>query len=169
MEIINLDSKRLVEEIKHGKVDTLIDWIDRNKDRFYKIAWSYLCNHEDIKDVFQNTLIKVYGNIDTLKNINYFETWYISILINECRQSLRSRKKEIVQENIEFYDCHIDQYNFFQEISSIDEIFKEAIILKYISGYSQKEISRILDIPIGTVKSRIYRGLRELEGLLKEV
>ena len=42
-------------------------------------------------------------------------------------------------------------------------------MLKYISGYTQEEISNILDIPIGTVKSRLYRGLRELRKLIKEV
>lgn len=48
-----------------------------------KDAKSYLYNHKDIKDVFQDTLIKLYENIHMLKNLNYFETWYISILINE--------------------------------------------------------------------------------------
>ena len=61
-----------------------------------------------------------------------------------------------------------DQYNFFEEINGIDEIYKEVVILKYVSGYSQEEIGKILDIPIGTVKSRIYRGLRDLRKLLKE-
>ncbi|MCF6460660.1 RNA polymerase sigma factor [Clostridium sp. Cult3] len=57
--------------------------MDEKKGKLYKISWSYLYNHEDIKDVFQDTLIKLYENIHMLKNLNYFETWYISILINE--------------------------------------------------------------------------------------
>ena len=58
--------------------------------------------------------------------------------------------------------------NFFEEINEIDEIYKEVVVLKYVSGYSQEEIAKILDIPIGTVKSRIYRGLRDLGRLLME-
>lgn len=146
-----------------------MEWIMKRKDKFYKIAWSYVYNHEDIEDIFQNSMIKAYENISKLKDTNFFETWFISILLNECRQCLRNRKKEVLQENIEILGFHTDGYNFFQEIDSIDEIFKEAIILKYISGYSQDEISKILDIPIGTVKSRIYRGLKELRSLMKEV
>lgn len=169
MDVIQLGNKRMIKKIKKGELGALVDWTDNRKDKLYKIAWSYLYNHNDIEDVFQDTLIKVYENIHTLKNSNYFETWYISILLNESRQRLRNRKKEVLHEDIELSGHHIDNYNFFQEINSVDEIFKEVIILKYVSGYSQEEISRILDIPLGTVKSRIYRGIRELRNLLEEV
>jgi len=169
MSTINLDNKRLVNNVKKGQLQDLVQWIHKNKDKLYKISWSYLYNHADIEDVFQDTLIKVYENIDTLKNPNYFETWYISILINECRKKLRHRKKEVLQESIDFDEHYIDEYNFFQDLNSLDEIYKVVIVLKYISGYSQEEIASILDIPIGTVKSRIYRGIRELKKLVKEV
>jgi len=169
MSTINLDNKRLVNNVKKGQLQDLVQWINKNKDKLYKIAWSYLYNHADIEDVFQDTLIKAYENIDTLKNPNYFETWYISILINECRKRLRHRKKEVLQESINFDEHYIDEYNFFQELNFLDEIYKEVIVLKYLSGYSQEEIANILDIPIGTVKSRIYRGIRELRKLVKEV
>jgi len=169
MSTINLDNKRLVNKIKKGQLQFLVQWIDGNKDKLYKISWSYLYNHADIEDVFQDTLIKVYENINTLKNPNYFESWYISILINECRKKLRHRKKEVLKESIDYDEYYIDGYNFFQELNSIDEIYKEAIVLKYISGYTQEEIANILDIPLGTVKSRIYRGLKMLKKLIKEV
>lgn len=169
MKITELDYKRLVKLIKNGDLESLNYWIQEKKDKLYKISWSYLYNHDDIEDVFQNALIKSYENIKSLRKWNQFETWFISILINECRQYLRSQKRVVLQEDVEVYGYHKDDYNFFNEIDSIDEIYKEVIILKYISGYSQEEISLILDIPLGTVKSRIYRGLRDLRKLLKEV
>lgn len=138
------------------------------KDKLYKICWSFLYNYDDIEDIFQNSMIKAYENIKSLRKLDKFETWFISILINECKQSLRKKKREILYENIEIQGFHLDNYSFFQEINSIDEIYKEIIVLKYISGYSQEEISKILNIPIGTVKSRIYRGLKTLNVLLKE-
>lgn len=147
----------------------MVEWIDENKDRLYKIAWSYLYNHADIEDVFQDTLIKVYENIYTLRNPNYFESWYISILINECRKKLRDKKKEVLRESIDYDEYYMDDYHFFQELNLLDDIYKEVIVLKYIAGYRQEEIASILHIPIGTVKSRIYRGLRELRKLMKEV
>lgn len=169
MDIIKLDEKRLVNRIKKGELEYLLTWVNDRKDKLYKISWSYVYSHDDIEDIFQNTIIKVYENINSLKEIRYFETWFIRILINECKQNLRNRKREVLQENIQYSDFHTDDYNFFQEIDSLDDKYKEVIILKYISGYSQDEISKILNIPIGTVKSRIYRGLRDLRILLKEV
>ena len=121
MSTINLDNKRLVNKIKKGQLQFLVQWIDGNKDKLYKISWSYLYNHADIEDVFQDTLIKVYENINTLKNANYFESWYISILINECRKKLRHRKKEVLKESIDYDEYYIDEYNFFQELKRIDE------------------------------------------------
>lgn len=169
MKIIKLDEKLIVKSIKKGNLESLVSWINDRHDKLYKIAWSYVYNHQDIEDIFQNTILKVYENIESLKETKYFETWVISILINECRQNLRNTKREVLHENIELEDFYNDNYDFFQEINSIDEIYKEVIILKYISGYSQEEISKILNIPLGTVKSRIYRGLRDLRILLKEV
>ena len=167
--MILLDNRILVESLKKGDLEPIGNWIDSKKDKLYKISWSYLYNHEDVEDVIQNTMIKAYENIRSLKKVDKFETWFISILLNECRQYLRNNKRVISKADIEIHGYHSDQYNFFQEINQIDEIFKEVVILKYVSGYSQEEIGIILDIPLGTVKSRIYRGLRDLRKLLKEV
>lgn len=166
--IILQENKRLLKKIKSGDLETLMNWIMERKDKLYRIAWSFLYIHEDVEDVIQNSMIKAYENINTLKEIGFFETWFITILINQCRLSLRSRKRELLREEVIYEDYHIDNYNFFVEINLMDEIFKEVIVLKYISGYTQEEISRILDIPLGTVKSRIYRGIKELRKLLKK-
>lgn len=154
-------------------MEALIKWTEKRKGKFYKIAWSYLYNHEDVEDTLQETILKAYEKINTLKNENYFETWFTSILLNECRQKLRKRKKEVLREDVEISGEHRDNYNFYEELNLIDGDFKEAIFLKYISGYTQGEIGEILDIPIGTVKSRIYRGLKairkEMEGFNNEL
>lgn len=82
---------------------------------------------------------------------------------------LRKRKREVLKGEIVYEECHEDNYNFYEEINRLQDKFKEVIVLKYISEYTQEEISEILDIPIGTVKSRIYRGLNELRKLIQEV
>jgi RNA polymerase sigma-70 factor (ECF subfamily) len=52
-------------------------------------------------------------------------------------------------------------------LGKVDEMYREVIVLKYISGYSQEEISGFLNIPVGTVKSRIYRGIQMLKESMK--
>lgn len=163
--------KDIVQSLKKGEVEPLIEWIDVRKSKLYKMAWAYLRNHGDVEDVFHNTIIKVVENISKLKKQEAFESWFISILLNECRKILRDKRRLLPSEEIEIinntspytYDIKVDLIN---GLKSIDDGYKELIILKYYSGYSQKEIAEILDMPLGTVKTKIFRGLRELRELL---
>jgi RNA polymerase sigma-70 factor (ECF subfamily) len=161
-----VEYKGIVQNIKQGDVDWLIEWIDDKKSKLYKMAWAYLRNHADVEDVFHNTIIKVLENIDKLKSEEAFESWFISILLNECRKILRDKKRILPYEEIEVtnnninsgtYDTKVDLIN---GLGDIDEGCKELIILKYYSGYSQKEIAEILDMPLGTVKQKFLEALR---------
>jgi RNA polymerase sigma-70 factor (ECF subfamily) len=163
----------ITEGIKCGDADCIIEWIDINKNRLYKIGWAYLRNHADVEDVFHNTIIKVMENIIKLKNIDAFETWFISIFINECRKMLRDKKRMLPTENIEFTDSYKSpddsrRTEIITGLGNIDEESREVIILKYYSGYSQNEISEILKMPVGTVKTKIFRGIRALRKMLGE-
>lgn len=122
-----------------------------------------------MEDVFQNTIIKVYENIGSLRKEEYFETWVTSIFLNECRKILRVKKREYITEEVPIEKEEIVRnIDFYDELNSINEIYKEVLILKYIVGYSENEISSIMDIPIGTVKSRTYRGLKMLRERIEE-
>lgn len=151
----------LWKRIKKHDMDAVVDWFGTRKDKYYRIGWSYLYNSYDIEDVFHGTIIKVYDNIHKLREDRYFETWVTSIFINECRRVLRERKRSVDLESVQEAATNEDIYivELKEHLINIEEIYREPVILKYISGYSQEEIAKILDIPVGTVKSRIYRGL----------
>ncbi|MCC5911796.1 MAG: RNA polymerase sigma factor [Clostridiaceae bacterium] len=160
--------KTLIKKIKNNDIDAFVDWLDHRKNKYYKIAWAYVHNHHDVEDVFQITIMKVYENIHQLKEEKYFETWVTSIFLNECRNIVRKQKRETVVGDSEVIESSYQEsfsIELKEELNRLEDIHKEAILLKYINGYSQEEIAEILQVPIGTVKSRIYRGLK----LLKEV
>lgn len=150
----------LLKRIKKHDMDAAANWFELRKNKYYRIGWSYLYNSFDIEDAFQGTLIKVYDNIHNLREDRYFETWVTSIFINECRRILRERKRRLGLDSTQEAAC-VDKsiIELKEQLASIEEIYREPIILKYISGYSQEEIAKMLEIPVGTVKSRIYRGL----------
>lgn len=164
--------KDIVEGIKKGEISLLFDWMDINKTKLYKIAWAYLRNYSDVEDAFHNTIVKVIENIKKLNNNETFEAWFISILLNESRIILRHRKRVVPSEEVEATDCfsyidsQVTKFDLIRGLKSIEEEYKEVIILKYYSGYSQKEIAEILNMPIGTVKTKIYRGLKALRNIL---
>jgi RNA polymerase sigma-70 factor (ECF subfamily) len=169
---VKMEASIITRSIRKGKTDVLLQWIDLNKNKLYRISWAYLKNHADVEDVFHNTIIKVMENINKLKNEEAFETWFISILLNECRKLLRENKKIISSEELETESClcAAEDENLKLELTEglkkIDDEYRELILLKYYSGYSQQEISDILKIPLGTVKSKLFRGLRMLREVL---
>jgi RNA polymerase sigma-70 factor (ECF subfamily) len=162
------DSKRL-KKIKKQDMNALFDWFDERESKFYKIGWAYLKNHHDVEDVFHNTIIKVHDKIGQLKEDRYFETWVTSIFINECRAIYRKRKQQVMNSPRETTDSSPLEttVEVLEDLDQLDEIHKEIILLKYLQGYSQKEIALILKLPVGTVKSRLYRGLIMLRKIIE--
>ncbi|AGX04650.1 MULTISPECIES: RNA polymerase sigma factor [Bacillaceae] len=152
----------MLKKIKEKDIDAVLSWFEARKSKFYKIGWAYLKNHHDVEDVFHNTILKVHDHIDTLKQDRYFETWVTSIFINECRDIYRRNKRRQQENAIEGSEAGqhpSDRLDLLDALDQVDEKFREPILLKYIQGFSQEEIAGILGLPLGTVKSRIYRGL----------
>ena len=168
-----INASMIVKSIKRGNLEVLLQWIDINQQKLYRISWSYLKNNADVEDVFHNTIIKVTQNINKLENEQAFEGWFVSILLNECRKILRDRRKVQPSEYIELGDTtcspedQAESLDLIDGLKSIDAEYKELIILKYCSGYSQKEIAEIFNMPLGTVKTKIFRGLKMLREILR--
>lgn len=154
-----------LKKIKKQNMNALLSWFDARQSKFYKIGWAYLKNHHDVEDIFHNTILKVHDNIGQLKEDNYFETWVTSIFINECRVVYRKREQR-VPERVDSHPLD-SQLELLEDLDRLEDIHKEVIILKYLQGYSQQEIADILNLPVGTVKSRLYRGLVLLRQLIE--
>lgn len=135
----------------------------------YNIAISFLRNDTEAADAIGNTVLKAYLNIGKLKENKYFKTWITKILINECKQAQRKNKKIVFvdeySKNIESREEKIDLIN---AINNLDKKTKDVIILHYYNDFKIEEIAIILNIPIGTVKSRMNTGKKKLYELLKE-
>lgn len=154
-----------LKKIKKQDMNALLDWFDARQSKFYKIGWAYLKNHHDVEDIFHNTILKVHDNIGQLKEDTYFETWVTSIFINECRAVYRKREQQ-VPERVKSRPLD-SQLELLEDLDRLEDIHKEVIILKYLQGYPQQDIADILNLPVGTVKSRLYRGLIILRQLIE--
>ena len=160
MAIIQIRSKK-----SNNQIFTKL--IEENKLRFYKTAKIILKNDDDIYDALQEALISIYQNFDQLKDMKYFSTWATRIVINKCYDLLRKNKKNVIpiDENIEndmkvsqFDEYEIDKYGIKKAMEYLNEDLKLITILYYYDDYSIKEISKIVDIPEGTVKSRLSKA-----------
>lgn len=157
------------------ELNSFTNLIEENKLRFYKTAKAILKNDDDVYDALQDALMSIYQNFNQLKNLKFFSTWATRIVINKCYDLLRKNKNNVVpfDENIEndinnskndVYE--VDQYGIKKAVEGLNEELKLITILYYYDDYSVNEISEIVDIPVGTVKSRLSRSREILKNKL---
>lgn len=160
MAIIPIQSKKNKEKI-------FVQLIEENKIRFYKTAKMILKNEDDIYDALQEALISMYQHYEQLKEKEYFVTWATRIVINKCYDLLRKNKNNIISideindNTIQLSECDkytFDNYGINEAINSLSDKLKLITILYYYNDYSIKEISQIISIPEGTVKSRLSKA-----------
>ena len=125
------------------------------------ISKSILKNDADCGDAVQETLLKVYEKLPMLKEEKFFRTWITRILINECKGILRKQKKVVPYEDYMDNERLSEEnryHHLYMAIMEFPEDLRILVTLYYIEGFSQKEISEILEIPEGTIKSRLSRA-----------
>ena len=144
-----------------------------HKDKIKK--WiAILKNDEDACDAIQETLLKAYQNINTLKNNEFFMTWIIRILINNCYDIIRKNKKvTYLDENLlssqdTYYDLYAQESSLEYVLNRLDKDLKLVTVLYYYDDLSISQISEIINIPEGTVKSRLSRARDKIYSILKE-
>jgi len=134
------------------------------KQKLFRTAKGILGDEALALDAVSEAVFRAFKGIKRLRQPQYAETWFIRILINAANDLRRKRKHEVVMETVPesaYYDNH-SELNFTQLIGSLQPELREIISLKYYSGYTLNEISAILEIPEGTVKSRLNRALNQL-------
>ena len=158
----------IVEEAKLGNSDAFNMLVEQNKLKMYKVAKSILKNEDDVCDAIQNTLLSVYTNIGKLQNNQYFSTWATRILINKCYDIAKANQKrysnitdidEYLNDNgLKSYDKYNTASIVENVLNKIDDDLRLITVLYYYNDYSVSEISSIIGIPEGTVKSRLSRS-----------
>ena len=158
----------LIEEAKNKDPDAFDQLMRTQLQKMYRIAISMLQNEEDAADAIQETVLRCWQTIGQLKNDEYFQTWLIRILINQCKDILRDRKKLVFIEEIPEI-AHEDIYfsNEWKEVlRRLNEKNRIVMELYYVDGFSTKEIAEMLHISDMSVRSRMTRGRKQLEQIL---
>lgn len=132
----------------------------------YKTAYCLLHHSADCQDAVQETIFKAWSKKDKLRDEEAFEAWLMRILVNTCKNTLRtrSRHRECALEDI--YPAPPCRDEVLQDaLDGMDEKHRLPVVLRYVNGYSAHEIGQILCIPYRTVLKR----LREAKGILKTI
>ena len=139
------------------------------ENRLYRISCGMLRDANDRMDAVQEAVIKAWANVRRLKNERYFETWLTRILINECHNIQRLRKRIVPVDTVPEMPSSTDKDEKIREaVLSLEEEYRLPVLLHFMEGYKTREVAEILKIPEGTVKTRLARARKQLKQLLEE-
>ncbi|WP_221568420.1 sigma-70 family RNA polymerase sigma factor [Alkalihalobacillus sp. TS-13] len=158
----------LINKAKEGNDQAFLELFQKFEADLYRTAYLYVKNQDDALDVVQETAYRSFKKINTLKNPQYLKTWLIKITMSCAIDLLRKNQKVIhlnpkYTEFIRTKDEDLPLAISLRElIETLNENEKQIVLLKYYYGYKLNEIADIVDAPLGTVKSVLYRGLDKL-------
>ncbi|MGL5692590.1 MAG: RNA polymerase sigma factor [Peptostreptococcaceae bacterium] len=164
-----MDIIKLVKKSKKGNKLAFSTLIKIYEVDLYRVAIAMTKNEDDAFDCIQETILQAYINIPNLKNNEYFKTWLIKILINQCNAIIRKNKKILELKNIDIqtsYEKDDEALEVKEIVEKLEEDLKVLVILYYFQDMSIKDISDSLSIPEGTVKSRLSRARNKLKEIL---
>lgn len=184
------DESLLLEAIR-GDDCSFGELARRWEKKIFGFVFRYNGNREDSQDVVQSTFIKAYKNLDKLQDTGSFSAWLYRIALNECRigfrKSNRIRDREVSfgsrneSDSVMRVDLGVDTVtperilSGREELNRLGEAFyrlpgeqREVILMREYQGLRFREISEVLDVPLSTVKSRLYLGLKTLRKFMEE-
>lgn len=138
--------------------DDYVRQIEAHSGSMYRIAKSLLRNDEDCKDAMQEAAQKAWEKRGSLRKPQYFGTWLVRILINECHNTLRTRKRLVLMENLPDIPVPPDNNHLLMVLEGLPEKYRLPLVLKYSEGMNEAEIAKALRLPQSTVRGRIYRA-----------
>lgn len=148
--------------------DQFAELINEHKTNMYRLALGILHKEADAQDIVSESVIRAYENIGSLKNIAKFKPWIMQIVVNEARGIYRKSKRlECVEDMDVLQLSHQDEHHeLWDVVIRLEYIYREVIILYFYEQMQIKEISKILHIAEGTVKSRLFRAKKLLKEML---
>src|SRR5580692_2554955 len=145
----------------------------------YQFAFSLTRNEAEACDLTQQTFYIWAAKGHQLRDVTKVKTWLFTTL---HREFLGSRRRQTRFPHIELDDAsadlpvispasvnQLDSEQLLEALGQLDEVYRAAVVLFYLEDYSYNEIAEILGVPLGTVKSRLARGLQRLHHLLTHV
>jgi RNA polymerase sigma-70 factor (ECF subfamily) len=180
--------EQLIARFQQGDAYAYDLLVKRYRDPLMNFIYRFLGDKTDAEDILQETFLRLYKNKHYYKEIAKFSTWIYTIAGNLAKTELRKRKRRNIfsihnfmstEKDYELPDKGItpDKYansaitdvEIQKSIGKLSPKFKQVILLRDVQGFSYDEISQIVNIPLGTVKSRVNRARLKLQYDLKKI
>ena len=184
-----LSDEDLMGYVQKGREAAFSELVIRYKDRLHNFLFRYTQNHQDCEDLVQETFLRVHKSRHSYERIAKFSTWMYTIAINLAKSLYKKKKKMqlvsihknendpeafeiLLEDTLMLQDEELHQNLSIQKLekalASLQSEFRNVVILRDIEQLSYEEISEKLNVPMGTVKSRINRGRAQISKKIGE-
>ncbi|MFB7157310.1 sigma-70 family RNA polymerase sigma factor [Lysinibacillus sp. NPDC056232] len=158
-----------MKKAQKGDDEAFLTLFQQYEVDIYRMAYVYVKKKEDALDVVQEVAYQSFKKIDTLKKPEYFKSWLIKITMN-CAINLIKKNSKVVlirSEYEEFIETEEEEdilltLSLQDLIDGLEVEEKSVVLLRFYQNYTFKEIAELLDMPLGTAKSVLYRAIKKL-------
>ncbi|MGI8775100.1 MAG: RNA polymerase sigma factor [Actinomycetota bacterium] len=180
MEAEEVDDAALLKRAAGGDEDAFTQLMRRHEDRIFALASRITGDRHDALDATQDTFISAFRRAGSFRGESQFSTWLYRIAVNASKDVLRRKSRSPVPQEDDITDQGrsstdrsiddqvIDRMQIGSALAALPEEYRAAVAMHDLGGIPYEEISRLTGAAIGTVKSRISRGRKQLAELLEQ-
>lgn len=182
--------KKRIKQVLKGDQEAFGEVVELYKDKIFWLCYRMLGNRHEAEDISQEAFVRAYVNIESFKINRKFSTWLYRIATNLCIDRIRKKKPDFFldaeiagTEGLTLYsqlatseqgpDDKVETLELQEvvqrEILRLSDKYRTVIVLRYIDDLSLKEIAEVLEMPLGTVKTRLHRGREALRKQLYNI
>jgi RNA polymerase sigma-70 factor (ECF subfamily) len=154
----------LIDQCLAGRRDAFGQLVERYQHRLYHGLWHALGSAEDAQDVAQEAFVNAFEKLSSFKGQAAFYSWLFRIALNAATSARRKTRRMTASSYA--MDVSDRQRLVRQALSEMSDEFRTALVLKEMDGMSYEEIAEVVEVPLGTVRSRIHRARLELRSKL---
>jgi len=184
----NITDKEIIERVKNGDKKAYDLLVLKYQQRVINLISRFVKNHADALDVSQETFIKAYKALPNFRGESAFYTWLYRIAVNTAKNHLTVQSRKITKSDYDVTEIEQIEGNMtlteqttpenllikdelqdivLNTIENLPEDLKSAVMLREIEGLSYEEIAAVMECPVGTVRSRIFRARETIDNKIK--
>lgn len=144
----------------------IADYVIQNRERHYRLAYSYVKNPDDALDVVQESVCKAILSAHTLKSPDFLKNWYYRIIVNTALDLLRNQKKlmpldEDAFADLSFNESHPAQsLDLHEALDRLPDHYRIMVVLRFFEDMTLYDIAEVTGVNLSTVKTRLYKALK---------
>jgi RNA polymerase sigma-70 factor (ECF subfamily) len=167
--------RSLVERAQRGDREAFTSLAFELSDRLFAVAHRILRDYDSAGDALQVTLLRIWRDLPSLRNPDLIEGWSYRVLVRSCHDQLRKQRRQATALHLLAVDgAHEDPAIAVANREQLERAFRTlstdqraAIVLQYYRDLTLTEIAEVLDVPIGTVRSRLHYAKRALRSAIE--